>query len=164
MRRDQYILVRDGKIAELGPLGAAAGAAGGVAVVDLRGSYVMAGLFNMHTHFSLALPGPLGDSVRAMSPHELMLYVADGARRTLRSGVTSVRCVGESDHAEFALRAAIDGGATPRVRGSSRPGARWCAPAGTGTRLRARSSATARTGSRAARGRRSRRARTSSRS
>ncbi|HTS99177.1 MAG TPA: amidohydrolase family protein [Streptosporangiaceae bacterium] len=117
--RDTSILVRDGRIAEVGPAGAAPD---GAAVVDLRGSYVMAGLFNMHTHFSLALPGPLGDQVRAMSPHELTLYVADGARRTLHSGVTSVRCVGESDHVEFALRAAIAAGHAdgPRVFSAGR--------------------------------------------
>jgi len=126
VHRDRYVLVTDGKIAEIGPWGAAGTSDGaareGAAVVDLRGSYVMAGLFNMHTHFSLALPGPLGASVRAMSPHELMLYVADGARRTLRSGVTSVRCVGESDHAEFALRAAIEAGRAegPRIFSAGR--------------------------------------------
>jgi imidazolonepropionase-like amidohydrolase len=121
VRRDQYILVRDGKIAELGPLGAAA-VPGGVAVIDLRGSYVMAGLFNMHTHLSLALPGPLGNSVQAMSPHELALYMAGCARQTLLSGVTTVRCVGESNHAEFALRAAIEAGRAegPRIFSAGR--------------------------------------------
>ena len=120
VRRDQYVLVRGGAIAGMGPRGAAA--PGDAAVVDLQGSYLMAGLFNMHTHLSLALPGPLGDSVRAMSPHELMLYIADGARRTLLSGVTSVRCVGESDHAEFALRSAIKAGRAdgPRVFSAGR--------------------------------------------
>jgi imidazolonepropionase-like amidohydrolase len=131
VHRDRYVLVRDGQIAEMGPWGPAAArgeapgagpARDGAAVVDLQGSYVTAGLFNMHTHFSLALPGPLGDSVRAMSPHELMLYIADGARRTLRSGVTTVRCVGESDHAEFALRAAIGAGRAegPRIYSAGR--------------------------------------------
>jgi imidazolonepropionase-like amidohydrolase len=121
VQRDQYILVRDGKIAEVGAWGPAEPRTG-VTVIDLRGSYVMAGLFNMHTHFSLALPGPAGDSVRTMSPHELMLYVADGARRTLRSGVTTVRCVGESDHAEFALRTAIGAGRAegPRIFSAGR--------------------------------------------
>jgi imidazolonepropionase-like amidohydrolase len=115
VRRDQHVLVRNGRIAAIGPAGQAA--PDGAAVVDLAGSYLMAGLFNMHTHFSLALPGPLGDSVRAMSPHELALYVADGARRTLLCGVTSVRCVAESDHVEFALRAAIEAGRAdgPRI-------------------------------------------------
>ncbi len=119
VRRDQYVLVRDGKIAEMGPSGSAPE---GEAVIDLAGSYVMAGLFNMHTHFSLALPGPLGDSVRAMSPHELALYVAGAARQTLLSGVTSVRCVGESNYAEFALRAAIQAGRAegPRILSAGR--------------------------------------------
>ena len=115
VRRDQHVLVRNGRIAAIGPAGQAPPQ--GAAVVDLAGSYLMAGLFNMHTHFSLALPGPLGDSVRVMSPHELTLYVADGARRTLLCGVTSVRCVAESDHVEFALRAAIEAGRAegPRI-------------------------------------------------
>jgi imidazolonepropionase-like amidohydrolase len=115
VRRDQHVLVRDGRIAAIGP--AVQAAPEGAAVVDLAGSYVMAGLFNMHTHFSLALPGPLGDSVRRMSAHELSFYVADGARRTLLCGVTSVRCVGESDHVEFVLRGAIEAGRAegPRI-------------------------------------------------
>jgi imidazolonepropionase-like amidohydrolase len=113
---DRYVLVRDGEIAEIGPAGSAP-APDGAATVDLQGSYLMAGLFNMHTHFSLALPGPLAESVRAMSPHELAFYVADGARRTLLCGVTTVRCVGEMDHADFALRSAIAGGRAegPRI-------------------------------------------------
>ncbi len=113
---DRYVLVRDGEIAEIGPPESAP-APDGATTVDLQGSYLMAGLFNMHTHFSLALPGALAESVGAMSPHELALYVADGARRTLRCGVTTVRCVGESDHVEFALRSAIAGGRAegPRI-------------------------------------------------
>jgi imidazolonepropionase-like amidohydrolase len=52
-----------------------------------------------------------------MSPHELAFYVADGARRTLLCGVTTVRCVGEMDHADFALRSAIAAGRAegPRI-------------------------------------------------
>ncbi len=121
VRRDQHILVRDGKIAGIGPSGPAA-ASEHATVVDLQGSYVMAGLFNMHTHFSLALPGLLGNSVQAMSPHELALYVAGCARRTLLSGVTSARCVGESNHVEFALRSAIEAGRAegPRIFSAGR--------------------------------------------
>ncbi|MGN6088632.1 MAG: metal-dependent hydrolase family protein, partial [Actinomycetales bacterium] len=77
-------------------------------------AWLMPGLFNLHTHFSLSLPGPGGDEVQRLSPHELALYVADGARRTLHSGVTTVRCVAEKDHVDFALRRAIAAG---RVEG-----------------------------------------------
>ena len=43
--------------------------------------------------------------------------MADGARRTLESGVTTVRCVAEKDHADFALRRAIEAGRAtgPRI-------------------------------------------------
>jgi len=121
VQRDRYVLVRDGEIAEIGAVGSAPEPAGS-AVIDLQGSYLMAGLCNMHTHFSLALPGKLASTVEAMSPHELALHVADGARRTLRCGVTTVRCVAERDHVEFALRAAIaDGRADgPRIRSAGR--------------------------------------------
>ncbi len=93
VQRDRYVLVHRGEIAEIGPSGSAP-APGGAATVDLQGSYLMAGLFNMHTHFSLALPGP-----------------------TLLAGVTTVRCVGEMDHVDFALRSAIAAGRAegPRI-------------------------------------------------
>jgi imidazolonepropionase-like amidohydrolase len=118
---DRYVLVRDGEIAETGAAASAPEPAG-AAVIDLRGSYLMAGLCNMHTHFSLALPGKLANLVQAMSPHELALYMADGARRTLLCGVTTVRCVAERDHAEFALRAAIAAGRAdgPRILSAGR--------------------------------------------
>jgi imidazolonepropionase-like amidohydrolase len=118
---DRYVLVRDGEIAEIGAA-ASAPEPSGAAVIDLRGSYLMAGLCNMHTHFSLALPGKLANLVQDMSPHQLALYVADGARRTLLCGVTTVRCVAERDHVEFALRAAIAAGRAdgPRILSAGR--------------------------------------------
>ena len=86
-------------------------------VVDLDGDHVMAGLVNMHVHFGLALPGTLADTVHRANPAELVLLMADSARRTLRAGVTTVRLVGERDYTDFALRKAIDAGAVdgPRI-------------------------------------------------
>jgi imidazolonepropionase-like amidohydrolase len=85
--------------------------------IDLDGAYLMPGLVNMHTHFSLALPGKGGDQTRALGPHALAMYMAAGARDTLRAGVTAVRCVAERDHADFALRDAITAGQVqgPRI-------------------------------------------------
>ncbi|MEO8887881.1 MAG: amidohydrolase family protein [Jatrophihabitantaceae bacterium] len=112
------VLIRDGRIAEVGPSDSVrAHASSGARELDLDGAHVMAGLLNMHTHFSLALPGSGGGEVSRLSPPELTLYMASGARRTLHSGVTTVRCVAEKDHVEFAIRAAIDAGLTvgPRI-------------------------------------------------
>ncbi|GAA2900555.1 amidohydrolase family protein [Streptosporangium fragile] len=114
---DAAVWVRGDRIAAAGPRPEVLGQAGGARVVDLGGAYVTPGLVNMHTHLSLSLPGRGGDDVKNMTPHELALYMADGARRTLHCGVTTVRCVAEKDHADFALRRAIEAGRAsgPRI-------------------------------------------------
>jgi imidazolonepropionase-like amidohydrolase len=112
------IWIRDGRIQQCGPEGEVRRVAPAeIDEIDLAGAYVMPGLVNMHTHFSLALPGTSGDRTRALGPHALALYMAAGARATLRSGVTAVRCVAERDHADFALRDAIAAGQVegPRI-------------------------------------------------
>jgi imidazolonepropionase-like amidohydrolase len=111
------IWVREGRILRCGPEEEVRRAAPAETdAIDLGGAYVMPGLVNMHTHFSLSLPGRGGDQVRGLGPHGMALYMAAGARETLRSGVTAVRCVGEHDHADFALRDAIDAGRVPGPR------------------------------------------------
>jgi imidazolonepropionase-like amidohydrolase len=111
------IWIRDGRIQECGAEGQVRRAAPAkIEEIDLAGAYVMPGLANMHTHFSLSLPGDGGDQVRALGPHALALHMAAGARETLRSGVTAVRCVAEHDHADFALRDAIAAGQVPGPR------------------------------------------------
>jgi imidazolonepropionase-like amidohydrolase len=107
------VWVRDGIIIAVGD-DAVVGAESESAVsVDLDGAYLAPGLINMHTHFSLALPGERGDYVSSLDAHGIALYMADGARRALHSGITTVRCVAERDHADFALRDAIERGLVP---------------------------------------------------
>jgi imidazolonepropionase-like amidohydrolase len=111
------IWVRDGRIQECGTESQVRRAAPeDLDEIDLAGGYVMPGLVNMHTHFSLSLPGTGGDQIRALGPYAIALHMAAGARETLRSGVTAVRCVAEHDHADFALRDAIAAGQVPGPR------------------------------------------------
>ncbi|MER5456348.1 amidohydrolase family protein [Micromonospora sp. NPDC002389] len=122
---DAAVWVRGDRIAAVGPYAEVAKEArdaGAVREVDLDGAYLTPGLANMHTHFSLSLPGAGGDDVKTMGPHDLAYYMADGARRTLHCGVTTVRCVAEKDHADFALRRAIAAGRAqgPRIHTAGR--------------------------------------------
>ncbi|GAA3409409.1 hypothetical protein GCM10018952_10010 [Streptosporangium vulgare] len=114
---DAAVWVRGDRIAAVGPRERILERTGDARPIDLDGAYVTPGLVNMHTHLSLSLPGQGGDSVKNMTAHELALYMADGARRTLHCGVTTVRCVAEKDHADFALRRAIESGRAigPRI-------------------------------------------------
>jgi imidazolonepropionase-like amidohydrolase len=100
------------KAAEAQGLGAAA-----MSVVDLGGAHVLPGLFNMHVHFGLILPGVAGDRMQNESEGALTLRMARNAREALQAGVTTVRLTGERHHADFALKASINNGETigPRI-------------------------------------------------
>lgn len=112
------VWIQNGKISAAGPEDEVRSAVGNRSPlqIDMGGRYLSPGLINMHTHLSLSLPGPRGAEVKGMNDFQLALYMADGAARSLASGVTSIRCVGEKRHADFALRAAIDAGHVPGPR------------------------------------------------
>ncbi len=112
---DAVVHVRGDRVVAAGPARQVPVPIGAVRV-DLDGGYLLPGLINMHTHFSLSLPGAAGARVEAMGPHALALYMAAGAARTLQAGVTTVRCVAEKSGADFALRTAIEAGEVPGPR------------------------------------------------
>jgi imidazolonepropionase-like amidohydrolase len=102
---DQTVLIRDGRIAAVGPA-AQVSVPAGVRIMDLTGHSVIPGLIGMHDHLFYTAAG--GRAVQ-------MSYT--GPRLYLASGVTSIRTAGgRSPYAEINLRDGIDHGLVPGPR------------------------------------------------
>lgn len=85
----------------------------GADVIDLRRFTGLPGLIDLHTHITYfwdRKPGtrPLGQRRR---PAVTVFLAQENARRTLETGVTTVRDLGASNETDFAMRDLIDGGA-----------------------------------------------------
>ena len=123
LRRDQAVLVRGERIAEVGPAAEiAAHAPNGATTIDLGDVTLLPGLIDVHTHVAM------GDLSRHHDKDRLRLDAIDEAvranvyaRRTLEAGVTSVRDLGTADYVDVALAAAIDEGVVegPRMQPAS---------------------------------------------
>src|SRR5437867_12884353 len=102
---DQTIVVRDGRIAEVGPAPSVQVPAG-AQTMDLSGSTVIPGLVGMHDHLFYTAAG--GRAVQ-------MSYT--GPRLYLASGVTTIRTTGgRAPYAEINLKDAITRGKVPGPR------------------------------------------------
>ena len=87
-------------------------------VIDLRKYTVLPGLIDLHTHMTYywdRQPGtrPLGQRRR---PAVTVFLAQDNARRTLETGVTTVRDLGAANDTDFAMRDLIAMGAMPGPR------------------------------------------------
>jgi imidazolonepropionase-like amidohydrolase len=99
--RDQTVIVRDGRIDWVGPMGKAQIPAGAVRV-DAAGKFLMPALAEMHAH----IPG--GQAPDAAVERTLFLYVA--------SGVTTIRgMLGDPRHLVYRERAAKGEVVSPRI-------------------------------------------------
>src|ERR1051326_4888662 len=96
---DAEVLVDGNRISAVGGRGDVPRAAD-TRVIDLRGAYVLPGLFNMHVHFGLILPGAAGDRMLGESEAALALRMARNAEEALFAGVTTVRLLGERKQAD----------------------------------------------------------------
>lgn len=104
-RPDQTVVIRDGKIAEVGPA-ATVRVPAGVRTLELSGSTVIPGLVGMHDHLFYTAAG--GRSAQ-------MSYT--GPRLYLGAGVTTIRTTGSrSPYAEINLKDQIDRGLEPGPR------------------------------------------------
>jgi imidazolonepropionase-like amidohydrolase len=137
MLSDAVVVIDGDKIASVGT-GAAAVPAG-ADVVDLRRYTAIPGLIDAHTHMTYywdETPGsdPWNQSGRRQSAVTVFL-AQENARRTLETGVTTVRDLGASEYSDIAMRDLINRGAMigprmfvagyglQRLRAAPRPGA-----------------------------------------
>jgi imidazolonepropionase-like amidohydrolase len=107
--RDAVVVVEGDRIRSVT---AAVGAAvpEGAEIVRADGLYLVPGLVNLHVHLGLVLPGKMEAELGNETDADLALRMAENARRTLESGVTTIRLTGEERHVDFALRRAIERG------------------------------------------------------
>jgi imidazolonepropionase-like amidohydrolase len=108
------LLVRDGRVVSVGP---AAAAPAGAAVVDLGGLTVLPGLIDAHTHIALH-PGDYDAQILRETPELRTIHATVSARRTLESGITTVRDLGNegAGFADLAVRDAVAKGLVPGPR------------------------------------------------
>lgn len=115
--RDAVVLIEGDRIKAVGSAGSVTLPAD-VRTLRMNGKWLIPGLLNMHVHLGLKLPGPAGSALADESDMALVLRMAENARLSLYSGVTTVRLVGEYHGADFVLKAAIDDGKMlgPRIQ------------------------------------------------
>jgi imidazolonepropionase-like amidohydrolase len=99
--KDACIAVNEGKIESVGPCVA------GASAVDLTRFYAIPGLIDVHTHMTYNLNDPVAASARAAAT---VFLSQNNARKTLETGVTTVRNLGASDYSDIAMRDLINKG------------------------------------------------------
>ncbi len=108
--KNQVIVVRDGKIAEVGPNVTVPSDA---EVIDLSNSWVMPGLMDAHVHLTYGVPGALALITPYLSESSGLraLRGAHNARVVLEAGFTTVKDIGnDANYAAVDVRNAIQRG------------------------------------------------------
>ena len=97
------VLIENGRIREIRADGSAP-AAGGTTEINLRGAYLMPGLWDVHIHPDYYLPAemPLADQVTLFG-HRMMAALTE-------FGITGLRCAGAHHYMDVAWKRAFDSG------------------------------------------------------
>lgn len=95
------VVVEDGTIASVEQAGTAAPA--DATVLDLGGSYLLPGLWDIHCHPGGMIPDPTRVSYFE-TPADRTLRAVRNTTAALRAGVTALRAVGEANYIDVALR------------------------------------------------------------
>jgi imidazolonepropionase-like amidohydrolase len=119
---DMTVVITGNRITEItkGKHLPAAGEKNGL-VIDLKGAYVLPGLWNMHVHLSDLLPD-VHDMLGTEATLPSAIRSGRNAMDALKRGFTGLRIVGERDYADIAWRDAFDAGvfAGPRIYASGK--------------------------------------------
>jgi imidazolonepropionase-like amidohydrolase len=104
--KDACVVTEGERIASVGACGAGA--------IDLTKYTAIPGMIDAHTHMTYVLDNRVSQSAR---PAAVVYLAQDNARKTLETGVTTVRDLGAADYADIAMRDLIAGGqmAGPRM-------------------------------------------------
>ncbi len=116
---DAIVLVRGDRITYIGT--DAAQIPPDAEVIDLRRFTAIPGLIDVHTHMTYfwdQAPGsrPWAQQGSGRPPAVTVFLAQENARKTLETGVTSVRDLGSSDYNDIAMRTLITRGAIPGPR------------------------------------------------
>ena len=104
--KDACVVTEGERIASVGACGAGA--------IDLTKYMAIPGMIDVHTHMTYVLENRVSQSAR---PAAVVYLAQENARRTLETGVTTVRDLGAAEYADIAMRDLIAGGqmAGPRM-------------------------------------------------
>lgn len=112
-RRDVQVYVRDGRIADIGPIGDVPSDA---SVLDYSGQSVVPGLIDCHVHLAFSAgANPLADLL-VEDDGTLLLHASANARVALAAGITTVRDLGDRNGVARVLRDAVARGLVPGPR------------------------------------------------
>ncbi len=103
------VVIEGDRIASVGQEPWSGGASADVRVFDLKGAWVLPGLWNNHSHLGDLLPDPKGyldDEPLARAT----IRAGRNAMDALKAGFTSLRMTGERDFMDVAWKEAFDGG------------------------------------------------------
>lgn len=101
---DCAVLLQDGKIHDIFPAGSAP-AVGDAQVIDLKGAYLLPGLWDVHIHpdyFQSLTDMPLAEQVTLFG-HKMQ-------QALLESGIVGLRCAGAHNYMDVAWKRAFDSG------------------------------------------------------
>ncbi|MFI5590758.1 amidohydrolase family protein [Amycolatopsis sp. NPDC051758] len=119
---DGAVLVRDGVIVAAGPRAdVLAQAAQDASRHDFPTGTALAGLFNVHVHLAFDTTLEMLTNLESSAAEKLLADARSRVHQLLRSGVTTVRDLGDRGHLGAAVRRSFEGETAPRLLVSGPP-------------------------------------------